>query len=141
MAIRARVVGNIVGLGGQLLGGHIGFLWDSNPQDGEEELGGHVVHHRWASHQMAQKLQRLTALAVTRLSKPGLYAGGGVPARRSQRFKRLDVSFHATRSRARNGQSLLFETVRFIFLQMGLLFASAVLPRRPARDLCARTRR
>ena len=60
-----------------MLGGHIGFLWDSNPQDGEEELGGHVVHHRWASHQMAQKLQRLTALAVTRLSKPGLYADGG----------------------------------------------------------------
>ena len=32
--------------------------------------------HR-AFHQMAQKIQRLTALAVSRLNKPGLYADGG----------------------------------------------------------------
>jgi hypothetical protein len=31
----------------------------------------------WTVHQVAQKLHRLTALTVSRLSKPGLYADGG----------------------------------------------------------------
>jgi hypothetical protein len=42
---------------------------------GVEDLAESAVQR--AFHQMAQKIQRLTALAVSRLSKPGLYADGG----------------------------------------------------------------
>jgi Arm DNA-binding domain len=47
------------------------------PDCGTGRFGGHPVRRRWAFHQMAQKIQRLSALAVSRLSKPGLYADGG----------------------------------------------------------------
>src|SRR4029077_11345438 len=67
--IRPILVGNLVGLGG-----HFGRTeWQSNSQAQRpcgkaRELGGQI--------QMGQEIQRLTALAVTRASKPGLYADG-----------------------------------------------------------------
>ncbi len=56
------------------LGGH--FSWTDTPYDSGFELtAGRRRKRRQLS--MVQKLQRLTALAVNRVSKPGLYADGG----------------------------------------------------------------
>jgi hypothetical protein len=44
---------------------------------GAEDLADIASAAQRTFHQMAQKIQRLTALAVSRLTKPGLYADGG----------------------------------------------------------------
>src|SRR5579864_8308018 len=44
---------------------------------GPEDLADITSAAQLAFHQMAQKIQRLTALALSRLTKPGLYADGG----------------------------------------------------------------